>query len=914
MVSLDLSLKYFKGTKKILFLSFISFIILLIFIQGVFVYSFQVQEKEKNLAINHSSGDALIDLSLNARTSSQRINLLSNVTSFASSLVSEEIDWVGFFIKSQCFLFSDYYDLLFLDEILINTLLNHSFGEHEMLISKQFAILNNLSINNELQIYGLNYTVDALLTYSEFDSIDAFLNRDSYLSGVSHRFSLEDIIILNINSLTDPYFNETLYGGTVSVRYNSEILQKNNPARSLRLSKQLDQKVANQLWRLIAVSKGYDVDFRLTEDFAIVQEQVLFVMSFYLLISIPLIIASLVFFIIILKSNRDIWKQYVKQLWIKGFSRKKSYYLMLQVFFIADLLVVITFISLLLLEAIIFGMLIDFSFLLIVLDLMLMLLILIIIQARELYFLCFPKEEYLSLLVTGQKDFQKKINYLDSKPKLSIKRITFFCITASVGAILINYTNIIFWLQEKISMNSFFALYGSNRVSVYRISSWIAWVGFLLLSITVIWAVLSTISFIGEKTSNLILFRRNLKSKRGLYTAVFKMNLFKRKNIGLVLFLMFFSFGITFMSINSYITESIFRSNTSEVYGFGDVAIVTIGNENYPMLNETLNSIINSPEIESYTLIYYDEVNLTINNQIETLNLRIIDPYSFPQFLEKTGIYNLLEYQQMDDVFNKMKMYPNSFVIDSGTFSKYSLALENNLTIEGAIDSTPFSINGTLAAVSKFDITRPRGGVYPYVLASFEAFSIPLSLNSTTFIYLEIGENANSKEFLQRIYNDFSIPINMFSIAIEKDPFGVENSMIFIQIYSYITILLATIPLILDLFYSNMTTLSLLHSKGHSIKQSLRILVYQLWLFWLNYAMVGITTSFAIFALLRNYIPYMFFGDYYAIHYDLTTILIIILSSLGCFIIVIALSIGVIYGPNLRNKILETATKPDMKI
>jgi len=909
MVSLDLSLKYFKGTKKILFLSFISFIILLIFIQGVFVYSFQVQEKEKNLAINHSSGDALIDLSLNARTSSQRINLLSNVTSFASSLVSEEIDWVGFFIKSQCFLFSDYYDLLFLDEILINTLLNHSFGEHEMLISKQFAILNNLSINNELQIYGLNYTVDALLTYSEFDSIDAFLNRDSYLSGVSHRFSLEDIIILNINSLTDPYFNETLYGGTVSVRYNSKILQKNNPARSLRLSKQLDQKVANQLWRLIAVSTGYDVDFRLTEDFAIVQEQVLFVMSFYLLISIPLIIASLVFFIIILKSNRDIWKQYVKQLWIKGFSRKKSYYLMLQVFFIADLLVVITFISLLLLEAIIFGMLIDFSFLLIVLDLMLMVIILIIIQARELYLLCFPKEEYLSLLVTGKKDFQKKINYLDSKPKLSIKKIVFFCISASIGAILINYTNIIFWLQEKMKINSFFALYRSNMIS-----SWIAWIGFLLLTISVVWLVISIISFIGEKISDFILFRRNLKNKRGLYTAVFKMNLFNRKNIGLVLFLMFFSFGFTFMSINSYVTESIFGANSSEVFGFGDVAIVTIGNENFPMLNETLNNIINLPEIESHTFVYYEEVNLTVNNQIETLNLRIIDPYSFPQFLEKAGVYNLFEYQKGDDVFDEMKIYPNSFIVDSGTFSKYSLALENNLTIEGSIDSTPFSINGTLAAVSKFDITRPRGGVYPYVLASFEVFSIPLSLNSTTFIYLEIGENVNSKEFLQRIYNDFSIPINMFSVAIEKDPFGVENSMIFIQIYSYITILLATIPLILDLFYSNMTTLAKLFSKGHSIKQSLQILVYQLWLFWLKYSIMGIISSFAIFALLRNYIPYMFFGGYYAIHYDLTTTLTIILSSLGCFIIVIALSIGVIYGPNLRKKILETATRSEMKI
>jgi len=906
MLPLPFALHYIKGMKRPLILSFVSYIVLIIFIQGAFLYSYQVQQNEKNFAINNLSGDSFVYLGFFGQTSSVRSEILNTVEAFSSSFSPEKIEWIGFEIGMSVYFASQFWNVYLFDDILMHLLFSINCNETEILISKQSALLRNLSINQSVSLFGLNYTISSYLTFEQFTKLDSFTKgKTSYQSLRVHQLLLENAIIINIDSIKSSYFNTTVQGGVVNIKYSADIFENTNPSRALKLSKKMDNLISEQLWRFTLVGSTQFIDFRLSDDLIDIQEEVNMVLSYYLLLSLPLITAGLIFFIINLRAMSNIWRKHLIKLWYKGFSRRKTYFLLLYIFLIIDFLSLTLIIAILFIEALVMGMIIDLSFLTLVISLLLILLLVVFIQLREIHIICYPKEEFLSLSVTKEKDFQKRIDYLDKKSKFSLKKFVTICVLLAIGTLLINYTSILFWLKKNFSLDSFFFMYGSDELSIYRISSTTSLIGFVIIIFSLFWLVLGIMHKFREKISFYILGGKKTNDKSKLFLSVFKINLSRRKNLGLVLFILFLSFSFSWLVINSYVEEKMEQYKSREIFGLGDICITTSALDNIPNLNDSLTKILNLPEVDNYTYVYWGETFILSNGRMEKIFLRVFDPSIFPKFLEETASYGLFEFQNQEEIFKAMNDNPHNFVIDSSTFAQLSLNLNSSIRIVGAIGSHSFSINGSIAGVSKFDVTQPRRITYPYILVPQQAFSFPIDLNLSKFIYIKIRHDVDKEYFLKKIYNNFLIPIRFVSIASEQDPYNFNKSINYMQISSFLIILLITIPLIIDVFYSNIHALSKLYSRGFELKRVLRTLIIQIYLFWINYSVLGVVISLIIFAILRKTVPSLNYGYYYSMQYNFPTILIIIFSTIASLIIVSIIIRLVIHVPRFREKVVD---------
>ncbi len=882
MSSIILVWRYIKGMRRKLLLTFVSVIVSYLIVQGIFLFTFSYQQTEVQRAINSIGGDIIIGFDT-TNPSYEYINLvLDSLENYSSSVNQDIVEWDGVFVYSYD---SDGHKLFLADNTLCNVLADEVISTEEVLITKPFAISVNTSEGSDLNLYGMNFTV-SYLDYSQYSRVTSFTD-----STVKALFNID---VLRNTSFTPYQFFEFYY----IAKYDFSLLNDYRPSVVKETTQEFDSIITTNLDTLSGVSSGIGRITKLFDKLSIIEEETREKLVLYFLYSLPILAVCLYFYSLTLKSTKKWWQQDLLQLWQKGFSRKQTFALLLQIFIIFDLVLFFLFLALFVAESSILGLLVSAEYWLLIGFYALLFILSFLFQIRTTYLFCFPQTEKTSIVSSEQDDFQEVIKYTNTSPKVRKKYLIICGVFLIIGVLLLNFDKIIFWLHNNFHIDSFFILitYLGDRPFptytdfFYRVS------GLVIVLISSVIIVLLLLTKFFQLSNKILVERGKNKEERKISLKIFRRSIFNHKTIGFLIFFLFFSTCLTWIFISSVLVEQ--QDNS-----IADLALNPKSLKSFGLDIADINNLTTRPEIELFTVIYRFNGFLKTNEGTLQLKILVIDPATFPLFLKSRFDTSLFEFHSSKNVFQTMLQQSNSSIIDFESYMSSSLFLNEQVTIVPFIEEQSYFLDMSIYDVSKYDIADPRGRLDPYVAISIQAFNFSLNITTASTIYLKFKDKNQISSYKEMLYDDYGIT-SISSAASTSTSANFENYLFFLQSVSFLVIFLISIPLIIDIFSSNLQSLAKLYSRGYSFNRIINRISSNLLLFWNTYALVGCLSAVSVLAFLKLTIPTLYPGQYYSIHFEAAPLILLTSTYLFFLLIQVAISVVLMRVSFYRNKIL----------
>lgn len=886
MSSIILVWRYIKGMRRKLLLTFVAVIVSYLIVQGIFLFTFSYQQTEVQKAINSIGGDIIIGFDT-TNPSYEYINLvLDSLENYSSSVNQDIVEWDGVFVYSYD---SDGHKLFLADNTLCNVLADEVISTEEVLITKPFAISVNTSEGSDLNLYGMNFTV-SYLDYSQYSRVTSFTD-----STVKALFNID---VLRNTSFTPYQFFEFYY----IAKYDFSLLNDYRPSVVKETTQEFDSIISTNLDTLSGVSSGIGRITKLFDKLSVIEEETREKLVFYFLYSLPILAVCLYFYSLTLKSTKKWWQQDLYQLWQKGFSRKQTFVLLLQIFIIFDMVLFFLFLALFVAESSILGLLVSAEYWLLTGFYTLLFILSFLFQIREIYLFCFPQTEKASIISSQQDDIREAIKYTNTLPKVRKKYLIICGSFLIIGFLLLNFDNIIMWLQNTFHIDSsaILFIYVEGPRSTYT-GFFFTLPGLVIVLISSIFIVLLLLTKIFQLSNKIIFERGKNKLESRISLKIFRRSIFNHKKISLLIFFLFFSTSFTWIFINSVLIE---QQNNRLYNSVPDLAINVNTLRSYGLDRDDINSLATKPEIDLFTAIYRFNGFMKVREKGVEIEITVIDPTVLPLFLKEGLDTHLFEFHSLKNVFQTMLQQPSSAIIDFESFVDFSLSLDEEVTIVPFIEEQSYFLNMSIYDVSKFDIADPKGRLDSYVAIPIQVFNFSLNITSASTLYLNFKDKNQISSFRKMMYDDYGIPSNVFSFSSTSASTNLENYLFFLESVSFLVIFLISIPLILDIFSSNLHPLAKLYSRGYSFKRIIKRISSHLLLFWNAYALVGCLSAISVLALLKRTIPTLNPGHYYPVHLEATPLILLTSTFLFFLLIQIAISAVLIRMSAYRNKIL----------
>ena len=904
MSSITLVWKYLMGMKRKFIMTFLSIIVLFMIIQGVFIFAFNVQQKEVQLAMNCQAGDLRVSLYKSNASYESRIDVINKINSFRYSLDQNKIGWDGSYAYAPQILQSFEAEIFFVDDFLMSVFGIDNNETNQVYFGKPFAQLLNVNESTIFNFYNLSFSV-SYLDFEKTEKLNEFLlGQQSYTDQFNGLF-IGNIIIFSDAVLRNSSFHTvealTYY---YTLQYNRSLFESARFSTNYDTVKLLTLEVTSQLELFLTSDIQVHIHNRLLYDFGKIQKITSINLLVFFLFSSPLLLAGLFFYGTTLRSTRKKWLQELYVLWHRGFSRKQSFKFLIEIYLLFDVLILVSMFTILIIESLILGLIIDLTFWLLFSLHILLILLAFILQIQEIYRTCFPDIEKTSIMSAEKGDFKQIIDFILKKPKIRKKYVGMAVGLFVIGILLLNYVQLVLGLQKVFNFNSFPLLFtSSGGPNADYIGVFFTFSGLALVIVSLIIIVIIVLNHLLQFGNILFLGRRKNKEKLRVFQKIFKRSIYKNKKIGFLIFILFFGFSFTWVIVGSTIVE---EQNDVGVISTPDMVLIVDKVNQLPEFEENIRTLLTRSEIEVYTSIFHVKGIIITEDKTINIDIKIIDPITLPSFLEEGLDAEIFEFQSTEKVFQRMQEDPTSCVIDMESFTQYGLKRDEDVILSIILDERNYVQNGSIIDIARFDATNPRGSMNQHILIPMQMVDSNLNLTNARYIYMNFKNNNQLNSFREIMYDEYNIPQDAIIVTTQIRDSYLVNYLLFLESTAALVILLISIPVILELFYSNLQTIAKLYSRGFSYKSSLKNVFAQYFIFWFNYSFLGSLIALSLLGMLKWILPKILLGQYRAIHFEISSIIALLGSLISVLLIPIFLVLIVIRLPSHRTRMLST--------
>ncbi|MBY8999530.1 MAG: hypothetical protein KGD64_01320, partial [Candidatus Heimdallarchaeota archaeon] len=550
------------------------------------------------------------------------------------------------------------------------------------------------------------------------------------------------------------------------------------------------------------------------------------------------------------------------------------------------------------------GLIIDLTFWLLFSLHILLILLAFILQIQEIYKTCFPDIEKTSLISAEKGDFKQIIDFILKKPKVRKKYLGIAGVVFVTGILLLNYVPLLYWLQKVFNFNTFSLLFVSfeGQKEDYM-GVFVALSGLILVIVSLTIMVIIVLNRLLQFGNVLFLGRRKNNEKLRVYQKIFKRSIYKNKKIGFLIFILFFGVSFTWIFVGSTIVE---EQNSVGSISMPDMVLRVDRANHLPEFEENIRTLLDRSEIEVYTSIFHAQGIIVTEDKTIDITVKIIDPITLPSFLEEGLDVNIFEFQTTEEVFQRMQEDPTSCVIDMESFAKYGIMRDEAVILGILMGNKNYVQNGSIIDVARFDATNPRSGLNQHIMIPLQMIDSNLNLTYAKYIYMNFKDTNQINSFREIMYYEYNIPQDAITVTTQIGESYLVNYLLFLESTAALVILLISIPVILELFLSNLQTIAKLYSRGFSYRSSLRNVFAQYFIFWFNYSFLGSFIAFSLLGVLKWTLPKILLGQYQAIHFEISSIIALIGSLISVLLIPIFLILIVSRLPSYRTKMVST--------
>ena len=884
MISFSLLFSYIKGMKKEITLNTLSVLVFLILIQGSLIFAYNIQQRDISKCLNYPNDYFITFNNISNDNATVKSDFFIAIENFRSEIINLNFELDGLLLISEIDWLNETCFFLAMDSALLNRLIDYDIDSGEVLMSKPLAENNAIDIDSEIKFLNREFNVRAILNFNDILTIDklvkGFHSRNSIDNG---DVVVQNVLIVNINNIDNNFsFSKDLKSYPVLasfiIQYPRVLFEKSSPSNCLQQSIYLDNQISLNFNIFYNNNIEFNYDKRLSNDLSNIKKHVSINLLYYMGISIPFLICVLFLNRLITQFSYDSWRKQILKLWGKGFSKKKTFNLLITITLIIDSIIILCFLAILFFEAIVLGIIIDNSFILLICFMIILFIISLLFQVYEIYFLTYPENEKDSLMESNMHSIHSIIKFIRSKYKSHPKILVINILLALIGLTFL-YNRQLFYIMHRIlPMNNYWFFF---------LSSFITPIGLVLFLTGMIGLIIQQINRIYHFIREKIVHRKKDTLKKEILNVIFKNSIFSLRRLNSLLIILFFSFNFALLVSDSLNKELSAQTNYNIL---GDISISPYMIKNYLNANNKLSEIVNRTEVEEYTYYYKGSANILINEEIYETHIIIYDAERLPEFLSYSKD-NLFEFNSFHKLFKIVQSNSNSVIIDANTYSKLSLKLNDFLFISGIINKDTYNINCTLVDVTRFNIVNPRTTLNsPVIFIPFSALKLEHSLINMHKIEIKLKKGYDSDEFREIFYEHYSFPLSAIQKRISYNRIELDKFINFIRVFSVITILVFSLIFIFILSLKSLQSLINLYSRGFSLRDLLNSLYSQLSLFWVYYSSTGILLSFLFFVMIKAYLAKSI-NQYFTLHFDVTGVTLIIVSSIFSILIPLLSSI-----------------------
>ncbi len=885
-----------KGMKKEFMSSYLTLLLIFIYIQGLIVFSLAIERNYIDIALENK-----VDFHISfdqERTAIEKFQQIPELASnYSDSLTSKGYSHSSGLVGSSSYISMPRYFHYFFEDSLLLSFFNTSLNENEILITNSVAAQYNLSVGSSFIFNNYSYNVQEILPLGPQILISEVLYQVQHGETTSSSSLLFEFIIFPFSAfnITDRDHIDFFY---YFIRYDRSLFSGLQYNALLSTTSSLNSIAESHLFIFEQSHITLSYHSLLYDRISLIRSDIVNFNLLFFLLTFSVLLSLFYFTSTFNVQLKEALHRVCVKLWMRGFSRRQTFGKLFFLFFFLSVFLLLLAILFNLFYILILGANISI-FLLSSIILCLSFLFFFLLQLRFLFSLTSPKEEAFSLISTSTQELKEFISSLSSSFQIvSMKKKVFLVILCVVSLFsgLASLSPIIsIHLSPLLKLNIFsyladaFTQYFFSR-DIHDPSYEYFRAGFVDYTLSIIFSIFifSSLLFwilyfplISSKFRSLSFKHIKDPYHSSILLKVFKSSIYKKKHIGKLLRLLFLFPLFTLPIVNFFITES---QQSHLPLNNGDIVI----NCSHTTFNsKALEQLLVTSAVRTYLPLYQGE-GTVISDTNYFRELYFFDPSLVLEYAKETTSYAFLKHS-FSTVLTAMANNPANVILDSENFYRYHHYIYQDITIRGHMSGYIFNITATIFDTTNTNIIEPGSKNYmPRQQCNFistSALDFQLNISSSKFIFISLNEGHDTEEFVGKLIKFANI--NSWAITFKSS----QNSSSYVIPLIYWTILstLAVLSLILSfqLYRGDSLLLAKLKIRGYSIKNLLISRVFFNLLYWLSSAgmIIGLTLIFfTIYNNVLNFVNYSEFLFPYLFFPPLTALILPIIIVFNLFL------------------------------